>query len=136
MQVKHLFSPVRARDALTGEKGATTLENVIIFSLIITIFALGLHFGLQLHADNIAHQAAQLSCNNARAYNSTAEAGTTVGDSIINSGRSPIENGNVSVSRTATMVTATVTGQTHSFVPGLVVDIRQVVSCPVERWVN
>lgn len=136
MQVKHLFSPVRARDALTGERGATTLENVIVFAVIITVFGLILHFGLQLHADNIAHQAAQLSCNNARAYNSTADAGTTVGDAIINRTNSPIENGNVSVSRSATMVTATVTGQTHSFLPGLDINIRQVVSCPVERWVN
>ncbi len=136
MQFKHLFSPVRARDALTGEKGAVTLENVITFSVIILVFGLGLHFGIQLHANNIAHQAAQLACNNARAFNSTAAAGTTIGEAIINGSNSPIEGGNVAVSRSATIVTASVTGQTNSFVPGLVTSVEQVVTCPTERWVN
>lgn len=136
MRFQHLFSPVRARDALTGERGAATLENVIIFSLLITVFGVALFFGMKMHADNIAFAAAQLSCNNARAYNSSASAGTAVGYAIINGEDSPIEGGDIAVSRSATIVTVTVTGQSQTFLPGLNNNIQQVVTCPTERWVN
>ncbi|MGC5224519.1 TadE/TadG family type IV pilus assembly protein [Micromonospora sp. DT81.3] len=122
--------------SLTDDRGAVTLQNVIIAPLLLTMFAVFLHFGILLHANNLAQAAATSAYNAARNYNASSSDGTTAGLAILSQSGSPIDAASVAVDRSATVVTVTVTGQAPSFVPGMATAIDVTVTGPVERWVN
>ena len=126
----------RRLSLLAGDRGAATLENVIIAPALLLILALFLHLGIILHSNNLAQAAATSAYNAARSYNASSTDGTTAGLAILNQAGTPISAVSVNVSRGPEVVTVTITGQAPSFVPGLGTAIDVTVTGPVERWVD
>lgn len=122
--------------SLSDERGAVTLQNVIVAPVLLLMFAAFLHFGILLHANNLAQAAATSAYNAARNYNASSSDGSAAGLAILSQSGSPIAGASVVVNRSATVVTVTVTGQAPSFVPGVSTAVDVTVTGPVERWVN
>lgn len=115
------------------QRGSVTLEMVIIFpALLIMLFA-AVQTGLWFHARNIAMTAAQEGARAAAAYNSSSSEGSSVAASyaIEAGGRSP----QVSVTRTSTLTTVTVTLDGFTLIPGVLpqLTIEQSATMPLER---
>jgi Flp pilus assembly protein TadG len=122
--------------SLSDERGAVTLQNVIVAPILLLMFAVFLHFGILLHANNLAQAAATSAYNAARNYNASSSDGSAAGLAILSQSGSPISGASVVVNRNATVVTVTVTGQAPSFVPGVNTAVDVTVTGPVERWVD
>ena len=136
MQTDSLDHRQRLLHALTGDRGVTTLQNVVVAPILLLFLAIFLHAGIILHANNIAHAAATSAYNAARSYNASSNDGTTAGLAVINQNGTPVSGASVSVNRGAQSVTVTVTGTAPSFVPGLNTAVDVTVTGPVERWVD
>lgn len=127
----------RIHEALTGDRGAVTLQNVIVAPVLLLILAIFLHLGILLHANNLAQAAATSAYNAARDFGGSSQDGTAAGLAILNQGgSSPIKHPAVIVNRGANTVTVTVTGNAPSFVPWITTGVDVTVTGPTERWVN
>jgi Flp pilus assembly protein TadG len=116
------------------DQGAATTELVIATPLLGLLLMLVVQFGVWAHAQHIAQAAANEALQVARAYQSSAAAGTAQGQAILDqTGGSVLTDRSVSVTRTPTTVTVTVTGHATSVVPGFSPTVRVTVSGPVER---
>lgn len=120
-----------------GDAGAVTTELVIATPLLGLLLMLVVQFGVWAHAQHIAQAAANEALQAARAYQSSAAAGTVQGEAILDqTAGSILTDASVSVTRTATTVTVTVVGQAATVVPGLRPSVRVTVSGPAERVVD
>lgn len=122
-------APSDARDG-----GAVTTELVIATPLLGLLLLLVVQFGVWAHAQHIAQAAANEALQVARAYQSSAAAGHSQGEAILDqTAGSILADTTVTVTRTATTVTVTVVGHAATVVPGLHPTVRVTVSGPVER---
>lgn len=121
---------------LADERGSVTLENTIIWPvLLVVIFGL-FQTGLALHARAVAHGAATAAYTASRVLDGTEASGRSVADAALAAANGTITAPNVTVTRTATTVTATVRGTTSMVVPGWPGGtIAETVTGPVERYV-
>lgn len=88
-------------------------------------------------AGNVAQAAATVALNEARTYQSTATAGSNAGNTFLADNGANLKSPNVSVARTPTAVTVTVTGHSATIIPGWFgTNISRTVTGPVERWVQ
>ncbi|WP_448812100.1 TadE family protein [Agromyces bauzanensis] len=119
-----------------GERGSATLENVIIFPVVI-LFIFGVfQAAIWLHARDVAHGAATAAYHAARTLDGSAGAGHTAGMAAITAANGTVESPNVTVSRTAETVVVTVTGSVSMTVPGFPGStVSETVTGPVERYV-
>jgi Flp pilus assembly protein TadG len=107
---------------------------VIATPLLGLLLLLVVQFGVWAHARHIAQAAANEASQVARAYQSSAAAGSAQGQAILDqTGGSVLTDRGVSVTRTATTVTVTVVGHAANVVPGFSPTVRVTVSGPVER---
>lgn len=123
----------RLRDRLREEDGyagtAIAYPAVIVFCLAL------FQFGLYYVASNTAEAAAGTAYQQARAYQSTPAAGIAAGEGLLGTG-SLLHDGDVTVTRDATTVTVTVTGDAVTILPGLPVpQVVKTLTGPVERWI-
>lgn len=126
----------RILHALTGDRGAVTLQNVIVAPVLLLILAIFLHLGIILHANNLAQAAATSAYNAARDYGGSSADGTAAGYAILDQPGSPIRRAAIDINRGANTVTVTVTGNAPSFVPWITTAVNVTVTGPTERWVN
>ena len=95
---------------------------------------LALQFGLYLHAAQIAEAAAQEAVETAQAHDAAVAAGRTAARVLL-SDLGALQTPAVEVHRTATTVTAEVTGDAQQLVPGLDLTVSAAAQGPVERFV-
>ena len=123
----------RVRDRLREEDGyagtAIAYPAVIVFCLAL------FQFGLYYVASNTAQAAAETAYQQARAYQSTPADGIAAGQGLLGRG-SLLHNGDVTITRTATTATVTVTGDAVTILPGLPVPrVVKTLTGPIERWI-
>lgn len=117
-----------------SDRGAATLELAVLFPVVLLLMFGSVQGALHFHARNIAHAAA----SEAVTAGSVAPAGTTGAAEaaqrfIDTAGDGTLVGTSVQVQRTATTLTATVTGRAISVLPGIGMPaIRQTVSGPIE----
>lgn len=125
----------RAQRALAGdERGASSVEAVLVFPALVLVFLAIIHGATLLHAGNVAQGAAQSAYEAARLYDATPESGTTAGHEAIAAAGGGLVDATVVVDVSPTTITVTVTGAAPALVPGLPLGVTRTVSGPVERW--
>ncbi|WND40682.1 pilus assembly protein (plasmid) [Streptomyces sp. BB1-1-1] len=118
------------RDA--RDRGAMSLEMLIIFPVVVMAILLVVHVGLWWHAKNVAMSAAQLGVESARVRGASAGAGTTEAREFLSRAGGSISGTSVSGSKGAT-VTIRVTGYVDTMIPGLKLRIDQHADAAAER---
>ena len=126
----------RGRSSSAGERGSVTLENIIIWPVVMVFMFGFFQFALWLHARDLAHGAATSAYYEARLYDGTIPDAQGVGRAVIEASGGTIEGANVVVTKNVTTVTVTVTGNTSLIVPGWPGSgVSETVTGPVERFV-
>ena len=126
----------RGRSSSVGERGSVTLENIIIWPVVMVFMFGFFQFALWLHARDLAHGAATSAYYEARLYDGTIPDAQAVGRAVIEASGGTIEGANVVVTKNVTTVTVTVTGNTALIVPGWPGSgVSETVTGPVERFV-
>lgn len=117
-----------------AEQGATTSELVIAFPAALVIVMLALQFGLYLHAAQIVEAAAQEAVEAAQVERADPASGRAAARSLL-SGLGGLRAPTTDVRRTATTVTARVTGRAPQVVPGMDLAVSGSAEGPVERFI-
>ncbi|MBN0045712.1 TadE/TadG family type IV pilus assembly protein (plasmid) [Streptomyces sp. JL4002] len=114
------------------DRGAVSLEMLIVFPVVLLIILLVVHVGLWWHARNVAMSAAQLGVESARVRGASAGTGTAEAREFLSRAGSSISGTSVSGSKGAT-VTIRVTGYVDTMIPGLKLKIDQHADAAAER---
>ncbi|MFD8882098.1 TadE/TadG family type IV pilus assembly protein [Streptomyces erythrochromogenes] len=118
------------RDA--RDRGALSLEMLIVFPVVLLAILLVVHVGLWWHAKNVAMSAAQLGVESARVRGASAATGTAEARDFLARAGGSISGTSVSGSKGAT-VTIRVTGYVDTMIPGLKLRIDQHADAAAER---
>lgn len=112
------------------------MQAVLIFPALLFILMLIIQFALYAHAASVAEAAAQEAAAVARrADGSQAGGAATANTTLATLGPKMLTNRSVSVDRSATTATVTITGRVVSLVPGVSLQVRETAQGPVERFV-
>lgn len=117
-----------------NERGAASIELVILLPALFAVMFLGMQAALYYHARTIAIAAAQEGARAAGAEDATSTDGRRSARAYLNDvGGDALTSSRVSVTRTGTAATATVTGRSLSVLPGWRPRVRQSASVTIER---
>jgi hypothetical protein len=121
------------RQAPVGERGSSPVEFAIVAgALIFLTFAIP-QVGFVYFANSLALGAATQGVNVERGYQATPGSGVTHANEFLDLAGAGLTNRQVTVSRSGTEVTITVTGQAISVLPGLTFTVRKSAHGPIER---
>jgi Flp pilus assembly protein TadG len=119
-----------------GERGAATTELVIATPLLLLLMLAVIQFALVWHAEHVAQAAAAQAVGAARAQNTSAAVGQGRGEQILSQlGHGVLNGTSITVSRSAGQVTADVSGQAESVIPGWHPSVHAHAAAPVEVYV-
>jgi Flp pilus assembly protein TadG len=93
-------------------------------------------FGVYFHTRAVVTTAAHQGADNARVLNGTAEAGDAAATQFLDQSAGALRDRSVSVDRTATEVTVTISGEVLSLIPFASFPVEVTISSPVERVVE
>lgn len=127
----------RLRRLRLDERGSATLEQVVLFPVVLLIIFGVVQGALYFHARNVALAAAQQGLRAAKAEDGSASAGGQAAAGFITKagGSDVITNVHVVPSRSQFQAKVTVTGRPLSVVPGLLnFTVSQTAAGPVERF--
>lgn len=117
------------------EDGFATAELVIATPLMLLLVMGVIQFGLLWHAQQVAQAAASQAVAAARAQHSSAGAGQTRGQQFLNqTAAGDLASSQVTVTRGANLVTADVSGQASSIIPGWHPTVHAHAAGPVETF--
>lgn len=119
-----------------NEHGSASVEAIVILPALFGIFFLIVQGAVWLQAGNIAQSAASSAYNTARLYQSSANAGEAAGYATAEQSGTILEHTTVTVTITDTTVTARVTADGTSLVPGFPTKVDRTVTGPRERWIE
>lgn len=116
------------------ERGATTTEFAIVYSLLLGLVLTVIHFGLVFHANLATGDAADAALEAYQAEGGSASAARAAAETIL---RVETLLADVSVSVTAGVgtVVVTVSANSPSLMPGLPNHVARTVSGPIERFI-
>jgi len=124
----------RARPAY-DERGSA--ELVVAAPLLLLLILMVVQFALFEHASQVAQTAAAQALALTRTAGADISSGQTEAQSLLdNVGGGVLVDPAVSVTRSATVATVTVTGSTEAVVPFLHLPVHATSSGPVERFVG
>jgi Flp pilus assembly protein TadG len=119
-----------------NERGAMSMEFLLVISSLMLVFLLMLQYAVRAHAQRIATAAAEEALAAASAYDGTTGGAEAVGDQYLDDLGPGLTNTRVVVTRTPTTATATVSGDVDQIVPFLPVRISVHLQGPVEVFVE
>ena len=127
--------PATSARRRTRERGAATVELVILLPALFAVLFLGMQAALFYHARTVAIAAAQEGARAAGAENGTVSDGIAAASSFIADagGTDVLRRSSTTANRATTTVTVTVSGQSLSVIPGWNPVVTQSASLPVER---
>lgn len=118
------------------DRGASVIEFVIITLPLLMVTFMVVQAALVYYARSTALAAATQGANAARAYNAEHNAGQLRANNFLSQAGGGLRNHQISLSRTGTDVTITVTGNAVSVIPGFTFGVSQSASGPIERFVE
>lgn len=124
---------VAARCRRAGDRGATSIEMVILLPALFALMFLGMQAALMYQGRAVALAAAQEGAREAASETGTAQSGIRTAESFVASSTTGLKGTTVVGRRTATVATVTVSANTLSVIPGWIPTITQSASMPVER---
>ena len=124
-----------AKWARRDEQGAMAIEFMLVMSMLIVVFLLMLQYALKVHAERVAQAAADQALAAATAYDGSPTDGQAAGTAYLAGAGHTLLHPKISVTRTPTVASATVTGDVTAFIPFLPVSLSVHVQGPVEKFV-
>jgi len=121
----------RTRD----ERGALSLEFLLVITALMLVFLLMLQYAVKAHAHRVAEAAAEEALAAASAYDGTAASGEHAGNHTLTDLGS-LSNTTVSVTRTGTTASVTVTGDVEQLIPFVPVHVTVHLEGPIEQFVG
>lgn len=118
-----------------GERGSVAAQVVIAIPLLVMLVLLIVQFALAAYAEHIAQGAADQALDIARVFNATDADGQAQAQAVLTQlATGPLAHPIVSVTRTASTVTVTITGTAESLVPGFTLRVHAEASGPIETF--
>ncbi|KRA37946.1 hypothetical protein ASD81_04480 [Nocardioides sp. Root614] len=126
-----------ARGARRGrdERGALSIEFLLVISALMLVFLLMLQYAVKAHAHRVAEAAAEDALAAASAYDGTAISGEEAAIKTLGE-LGNLSNTSVAVTRNGETATATVTGDVEQFLPFVTVHVTVRLEGPVEHFVE
>ncbi|MFC5928615.1 TadE family protein [Cryobacterium melibiosiphilum] len=131
--IRRTTAPRRGSGA---ERGSQTIEALLILPVLFGIFFVIIQGAVWVHAGNIAQAAASSAYNAARLFEATPDDGIAAGNATATGSGMVLSGAVVTVGRTPTEVSVTVTGNAPTLVPGWNTAVERSVTGPVERWIG
>ena len=125
--------PIPAPGRRAVERGATSIEMVILLPALFALMFLGMQAALMYQGRAVALAAAQEGAREAASETGTAVSGIRTAESFVATSSTGLKDTAVVGQRTATRATITVSTTTLSVIPGWSPTITQSASMPVER---
>lgn len=122
---------LRIRD----ERGALSIEFLLVISALMFVFLLMLQYAMQAHAHRVAQAAAEEALAAASAYDGSVASGEAVGEHYL-SDLGSLSDTNVTAIRTGSTATVTVTGDGQQVLPFVAVHVSVHLEGPIEHFVE
>ncbi|MFF2374778.1 TadE family protein [Streptomyces xiamenensis] len=133
MRIAEVLRAHRSDRADVRDRGALSLEMLIVFPAVLLVIMMTVHVGLWWHARNTALAAAQLGAESARVRDATSGEGVARTRDFLSQSGGSISGPYVSESRSDATVTIRVTGHVSTMVPGLRLPIDEHAQAAIER---
>lgn len=125
------------RSGATGprDRGAGTLELVVVFPVVLVLIIAIIQAALFFHARNVALAAAQEGVRAATSYGAApSRAVRAAQDFLDGAGQGALQSRRITRSISGQSVTLTVAGQAPAVLPGIRWGVAQTASGPIERF--
>lgn len=124
-----------ARMRLGDDRGAVTLQIVVLMPALFLLMFTGMQAALIYHGRTVALAAAQEGARVAAVMSSTSEAGNAAATQFVISagGQDVLRDVSITATRDTTTARVTITGTTLSVVPGWTPAITQSAVAPLEQ---
>ena len=126
---------MRRAQRTCDERGALSIEFLLVISALMLVFLLMLQYATQAYAHGIAQAAAEEALAAASAYDGSAASGQAAGAHYLGDLGS-LSNGNVTVTRTGETAAVTVTGDAQQVLPFVPVHVSVHLEGPIEHFVE
>ena len=118
-----------------AQRGAGAAEIVIVTPLLLLLVLLVIQFAIAEQAEHVAQAAATQALAAARVQDGSTAAGQAQADAVLAQLGGSLGSPSVTVTRTATQTTVTVSGTAATLIPGVRLHVHATVTGPVEEWV-
>ncbi len=115
------------------DRGAVSIEMVLIFPMVMLVTLLALQAAAYQHARTIALAAAQEGARAATPLGSTDTVGKAAAENFLGHTGDGLENPSVTLNRSDSNVIAVVTGRCPTILPGFSATITQSAARPIEQ---
>jgi Flp pilus assembly protein TadG len=119
-----------------NERGALSVEFLLVISALMLVFLLMLQYAVRAHAYRVAEAAAEEGLAAAAAYDGSVSAGEAAASHYLDDIGSDLANPHVKVDRDQSRAAVTVSGDVQPFLPFLSVHVSVHLEGPVERFVE
>lgn len=126
---------MRRERPVRDERGALSIEFLLVMSALMLVFLLMLQYAMQAHAHRVAQAAAEEALAAASAYDGSVPAGEAAGNHCLHDLGS-LSNGNVTVTRLGDTASVTVTGDGQQVLPFVPVHVSVHLEGPIEHFVG
>jgi Flp pilus assembly protein TadG len=117
-----------------AQRGAGATEIVIVTPLLLLLVLLVIQFALAEQAEHVAQAAATQALATTRAQDGSTAAGHAQADAVLAQLGGSLTSPSVTVARTATQATVTVSGTAETLIPGIRLRVHATVTGPVEEF--
>ena len=117
------------------ERGALSIEFLLVISALMVVFLLMLQFAVKAHAYRVAQAAAEEALSTASAYDGSTTSGENAGRHYL-ADLGNLSDAHVTVTRTGTTAVVTVSGEVEQVVPFLPVHVAVHLQGPIEQFVD
>ncbi|ABL81059.1 MULTISPECIES: hypothetical protein [unclassified Nocardioides] len=126
---------MRAVRRVPDERGALSIELLLVMSALMLVFLVMLQYAMQAYAHRVAQAAAEQALAAASAYDGSAAWGEETGEHYLTD-LGNLSNGNVTVTRTGDTAVVTVTGDGQQVLPFVPVHVSVHLEGPIEQFVE
>lgn len=120
---------------IRDERGALSIEFLLVMSALMLVFLLMLQYAMQAHAHRVAQAAAEEALAAASAYDGSAASGEDAGNHYLGDLGS-LSGTHVTVTRTGDTAAVTVTGDGQQVLPFVPVHVSVHLERPIEHFVE
>ena len=126
---------MRRAQRIRDERGALSIEFLLVISALMLVFLLMLQYAMQAHAHRVAQAAAEEALAAASAYDGSATSGEVAGNHYLGD-LGGLSGTHVTVTRTGDTAAVTVTGDGQQVLPFVPVHVSLHLEGPIEQFVE